>query len=440
MVNENVLFTLSIDLRKHPMKNAKLKFKKEYYLALEYFVKKQLDNKYTSLRLEQYKIELLNDLNYIEKEDHIEETILTIVHSKIKYWRRRYKYLIMCDIALILMDDDMINEVAIEIKKYISKRYQKQFGVLLRAFKDTTIDIKYTDFEEELISQYRRNRTFINRPIRKFIVTANMSAGKSTLINALIGKSLTRTSQEVCTSNICYLFNKPYEDNNIHLQNTTFTYNANEDELSNISWDSQTNISSYFRVIDNNENRICIIDTPGVNSTLNRKHREISCEILKNEQYEKVIYILNANKLGTDEEIAHIKWISKNILKEKVIFVLNKLDSFNINNDNILDSIKGVEKDLVSLGFKNPIICPMSAYFALLIKMKLNGDKMTDDEIDEYYFYNKKFKRPAYDLSKYYKNVYKEVGDSEIIEMSKKCGIYGLEKILFGGIYEKNIY
>lgn len=75
----------------------------------------------------------------------------------------------------------------------------------------------------------------------------------------------------------------------------------------------------------------------------------------------------------------------------------------------------------------------MSAYFALLIKMKENGDEMTDDEMDEYSLYTKKFKKPAYDLSKYYEDVYGEAGDSETVIMSKKCGLYGLEKILFGG-------
>ena len=52
-----------------------------------------------------------------------------------------------------------------------------------------------------------------------------------------------------------------------------------------------------------------------------------------------------------------------------------------------------MKKDLIIMGFENPVICPISAYFALLIKMKANGYELTDDEIDEYLFYIKKFRK-----------------------------------------------
>lgn len=76
-------------------------------------------------------------------------------------------------------------------------------------------------------------------------------------------------SQEVCTSNLCYLYNKPYEDERVHLQNIDFTNNATEKDLGNISWKTKTSIASYFGWIDDIKSHICIIDTPGVNYVLN---------------------------------------------------------------------------------------------------------------------------------------------------------------------------
>ena len=146
-----------------------------------------------------------------------------------------------------------------------------------------------------------------------------------------------------------------------------------------------------------------------------------------------MIYVLNANKLGTEEEMAYLKWFVNNVDKDKVIFVLNKIDDFNVSEDNILESIEGVKKDLNLLGYDNPIICPFSAYFALLLKMKAFNEKLSDDEEDEYQLYVKKFSKPAYDLTKYYSNSTPEDGDSELMIMSKRCGLYGIEKILFGG-------
>lgn len=433
MIDKTAWFTTSIDLSNHPMRNVKTKLKKQYYLTLEYFIKKQLDNKYTASRLVQYREKFLSGTEITGKEVEIKDIVQSIINSKFQPWRNKYRYWILCDAALIFMDDELIRKTAMEMKTYMSKRQQEQFEVLLNAFRYTNVDIEPIIFAEEMIKQYRKNRNFSKSQIHKYIVTANMSAGKSTLINALVGKSLAKTSQEVCTSNICYLYNKPYEDGRIHLQNSEFTNNATPKELESISWEFKTSIASYFTGIDDIDRRLCIIDTPGVNSAINRNHGRISRQALKCEEYEKVIYVLNANKLGTDEEIAHLKWISDNVPKDKVIFVLNKLDDFKIVDDNILASIEGVKRDLILIGFENPVVCPISAYFALLIKMKANGNEFTEDEMDEYLLYIKKFRKTSYDLSKYYDGIYEEVCDNEIVAMSKKCGLYGLEKILFGG-------
>ena len=149
--------------------------------------------------------------------------------------------------------------------------------------------------------------------------------------------------------------------------------------------------------------------------------------------YDTLIYILNANKLGTDEENEHLQWVSKNVPKEKVVFVLNKLDDFNSTDDSIEESIDGVKNDLLTIGYEKPQICPLSAYFAFLIKLKANGGRMTEDEKDVYNLYVKKFSRAEYDLSKYVNGVHSNADDSELTQMSKKCGLYGLEQILFGG-------
>jgi predicted GTPase len=435
MIDETIYFTSSVNLENHPMNNVKYKLKRQYYLVLEHFVINQTDNKYVVSRLKQYRIHFLNNNEPIEeKETSMNGIVKAMINSKLQPWRTKYRYWIMCDAALILMNDDLINNVAEEIKNYLFSWQKHKFDILINAFIKDDTDTASIEFISELLLQYKKNRKFINKPMHRYIVTANMSAGKSTLINALIGKQLAKTSQEACTGNKCYLYNKPYEDDKIHLENgTSITYDAVQEELKSISWGVQSNIASYFREIGS-VSRMCIIDTPGVNLATNPEHGRISRTALKEEHYERAIYVLNANKLGTDEERAHIKWMAENVPKDKVIFVLNKLDDFSIVDDDISASIDKVRQDLIEWGFENPIICPISAYFALLIKMKANGDSMTEDEQDEYSFYVKKFKKPAYDLSKYYVGIYEEDSDSEIFAMSKKCGLYGLEKILIGGI------
>lgn len=139
--------------------------------------------------------------------------------------------------------------------------------------------------------------------------------------------------------------------------------------------------------------------------------------------------MLNANKLGTDEEFRFLKYISENVPKIKVILVLNKLDDFKSNEDSITASIEGVRKDLLQLGYENPVICPLSAYFALRLKMKQNGYLLTEDEQDTFDFYLNKFSKAEYDLSSFSDEIAIPIRllEYELSALGLKCGLCGLE-------------
>lgn len=129
-----------------------------------------------------------------------------------------------------------------------------------------------------------------------------------------------------------------------------------------------------------------------------------------------VLYVVCPTNLGTDGELKHLKWVKQHVPEEKVVFVLNKLDNFKDNADSIEESIGGFKDDLNKLGFKDPIICPISAYFSYLLKLKMSGQLLTEDEADEYAYLSKKFMRAAYDLSGYSENV--KMSDTESEEQS----------------------
>lgn len=179
--------------------------------------------------------------------------------------------------------------------------------------------------------------------------------------------------------------------------------------------------------------RLCFIDTPGVDAALYKNHTDVTHTALQNERYDMILYVVCPTRLGTDAEIKHLKWVLKNLPTKKVIFVLNKLDNYRDGSDSIEESVQGLKGELIKLGFENPIICPVSAYFSYLLKLKMTGKRLADDETDEYVHLSKKFMRPSYDLSRYYVNVQSEGGDSAEMKLSKRAGIYGLEKIIYGG-------
>lgn len=429
--NVDERFLLSLDLESHPMKLEKSKLKRRYYLVLEYFIKQVDTSEITLFRLNQYK-QLLTNSNINSTVVNIDKVISLILSPKPLAFNRaiqKSRYRLLLDIALILNNEEKARKVYDMMKSYIPPYQLDRFEQVIE---DMFSGQPYALFDSYLFKQYLLNQNHTTKENIKVVVTANMSAGKSTFINALIGKPLARTSQEVCTGNISYIYNKPFEDEATHMLTDSMNMNATPKEQKSLSWDSTATIATYFNNNRTRNYQVCIMDTPGVNSALNHQHEQITKEFLKTDDYDKVVYILNANKLGTEDEISYLKWVANNVKKDKVVFILNKIDDFNAKDDSIDASIEGVKKDLFKAGFNNPIICPMSSYCAFLVKMKQTEQELDEDEQDEYDFYNRKFNRPAYNLSKYYNNTQMNTYDTEEALLSKRCGLYGVEKIIFG--------
>ena len=416
------------------MIHVKFKLKALYYSVLEYIVGQLDQSEETMQRLDQYKTQLLKNKAYkYNPKIDADNAIMSLIGSHALKWRKKYSYMLLCDIALICLDKKMTIQASRYFKRHLKENECKKIDDFLNGLiVNRKLGTEYY-FLKNLPEQYYRNIEFLEEPEIKIVVTANMSAGKSTLINALTGKNMAKTAQEACTGALCYYLNKPFEDGRIHIHSGHASLDVSEDYIRSMGWQNEIFVASFFRSLDSKIRRIRIIDTPGVNSAVNRHHGEITKKMLMTEQYDKVVYILNANKLGTDEEISYLRWLRKNISPEKTVFVVNKLDDFKQADDNIKDSIVGVKSDLARLGYENPIICPLSAYFGYLLKRKYYKDELTEDEEDEHMLFCRKFKREMYDLSVYYDGVSMDPADNIFTEMEKRCGLYGLEKILFGG-------
>lgn len=439
----NQYFLESLDIREHPIKKAKKKTKTKYFTALSYIANKAVSKaecnqdeikKYISERLDLYRAQLFADIDIPDVCDAVNETACLddLSYCTTKPWRKKYRFMLVCDAALILLEKTLIFNATTIIKERLSNRLQLEIDrIVSLLYNSGDIDKKYICVSP-LIMQYRLNNQFFSQDERRIIVTANISAGKSTLINALVGKPIARTSQEICTGNICYLFNKAFEDGNTCLAAQELKINATNEELRSYDWEGHISIASYFAAIESHTPRMCIIDTPGVDSALYKEHGKRARNALLSDNYDIIIYVVCPTRLGTDAEKKNIQWVAKNLKKEKAIFVLNKLDDYQDYADSIDESIRGLKNDLLEAGFEDPVVCPISAYFAYLLKLRITGQPLSEDEKDEYALYSKKFKRSSYDLSRYYKDAQCLSDDPEEIALSKRVGLYGLEKIIYG--------
>lgn len=435
----------SVDLRNHPLTNSKEKNKGNYYLALSYIIQKTLvsnlveisddSKKYIFKRLELYREKLSPDISTVSDEN---ESIKAL-YSCIRWpWRAKQRLWLMCDLALVLLDKSLVQVAATTIKQFLPQKSCANIDTLVDGLlNNKPIYSRYPQAENQ-IKQYLSNQIFFCNPEVRIIVTANMSSGKSTLINALIGKPVARTSQEVCTGSVCHLYNKAFEDGNISLLTNALTLNATEQNLRNFKWSGTISMASFFASLVPISSRICLIDTPGVDAALYKDHTKLAHAELLRQNFDAAIYVVSPTNLGTDAEKRHLLWVAKNIPHSKVIFVLNKLDDYRSCSDSIEESIQGLREDLNTVGFERPTICPISAYFSYLVKLKMTGQPLSDDEADEYAFFSKKFKRSSYDLSRFYTDCTITDNDTEDIALSKRSGLYGLEKtiykdLLYGG-------
>ena len=429
-------FVTSLDLKTHPLIREEKQTKQSYFAVLEYLVNAcMLDAEYVKARLSQYRSCFVGEDTAIPLTDkNCVKAIRTIVDDFLKPWRRKYRLILLCDIALIILDRLAVEKAYGMMAKYIIGK--RRLNALLKTlYAGNAIPPAFASVEI-LIIQFRFNREFAAQKELRIMVTANVSAGKSTLINALIGKPVTRTAIDACTANLCFLYNKPFEDEHIHLLASPLNLDATYDDLKKVGKDVVGRIASYFRASGHPQIRVCLIDTPGVNSALNGDHRKLAHKAILKENYDKLIYVLNAEYSGKDEEIKHLKFVHKNVPNEKVIFVFNKLDSFRSTEDSIPSSIEGIKTDLRKIGYKNPVICPLSADFAMLLKMKKSGEKLSKHQERSLERFKEDFSEPEKDLSVYYDKPVEDLtysGDDEFLKFSRLSGLYNLENILYGG-------
>lgn len=289
-------------------------------------------------------------------------------------------------------------------------RFQEYLSILLSG--NTELLLKQTDTEikflRETISQTTKHiiseQEYEKLPVYNIAVVAVMSAGKSTFINALLGNEIFPEANAACTAKITSIYdNDTFEriagitikDGKIQ---KTLNIVSNE-KLKN--WNNDINIDRIILEgnLDNisSKNKIVAIhDTPGTNFSGDETHREITINFLENTKLDTLICILNAKYINTIDFLNILKDIKKIETKHKdlkILFVLNKIDAFDLQQESVEKALSNVINSLNKEGFKNMSLIPTSARAARLFKMALSDkyDKFTEDESDDFKVLFRKF-------------------------------------------------
>lgn len=229
-------------------------------------------------------------------------------------------------------------------------------------------------------------------------VVATMSAGKSTLINALLRQKLMPAKQEACTATITEIKDndgdrfmaKVYNSDGQLIQtHPELTFRIME-MLNGNPEVSKIRAEGNIPFVTSEDVSLVLVDTPGPNNSRDPEHKAATYRMLSESSKTVVLYIMNATQLAVNDDFNLLSHVADSMRvggkqsRDRFIFVVNKLDDFKKGEDSVEAAITKVRDYLKDNGIENPNIYPASALTALNIRTILaENDDDDDDEVYE---------------------------------------------------------
>lgn len=334
----------------------------------------------------------------VDKEPVKENSRLHFVHRPFQEWVENLPEVLMeeCNDDIFhvtfhgtLMDFEDLQSVAADAEKELDVKMICEHQPAREVKdKEAAIDklfqeIKTNPYFEELKSpdviqafEIARSREF---PVD---VIATMSAGKSTLINALLGQKLMPAQKAACTATITEI----HDTDEPHFQADVYDNVGKKfefidslkledmEELNKNPKVFQIDVRGDIPFVSAEEMALVLVDTPGPNSAANPEHKKMTFQMLSESSKPLILYVLNACQLGINDDSQLLNQVSESMKvggkqsKDRYIFVLNQVDAFRQGEDNVQEAIQQARDYLSTKGIENPNIYPASALTALNIR------------------------------------------------------------------------
>lgn len=401
------MFKVNIDnltricsINNHPVSKLPLDIRQRYVSGLwqvlsNYFT--IVKSSYINVIFQTWANSILGD-DCLMKTDIPAKKAIKINRIGLHWFRLTYQFYFDCFYLVTTCNPNAKEKLFSYLKDNVCNCFTKQ--ALQQVFDYFNSHQQCNKIPQELTDHRNYNLRIKSEPLLRVLVVASVSAGKSTLINALVGYKLNKVKSVACTNQLCYIANKLKPDGvTLKERNTViYSYSTNFDKISS---DTYSEIAFPFDSKALSSKKVCFIDTPGYNnaSAEGESHKQITENAIKENDYDVILYIANANYMGREDEQELLNFIIKHTQKP-ILFVMNKLDSFHPSDDSIEESVRRYKADLMKLGISHSRIFPISAEAALLMKQEKRG---TLSEDEQWYLdsYKKKFSKSFYNLPKY---------------------------------------
>ncbi len=251
--------------------------------------------------------------------------------------------------------------------------------------KDKIVSV-FKDLTEGPIDDFRDPKLLrafesIDKEVFPINVIATMSSGKSTLVNALLEKKLMPSKNEACTAIITEIldndgdfFATVYNHQDEIIENIPeLTYEI-MDELNNNDNVHKISAEGDIPFLDSKSIALMLVDTPGPNNSQNQAHKNTTYSAINNGSNSLILYVLNGTQLSTNDDASLLSYVAEQIekggkqVRDRFLFVINKMDGFNPDEEDIGKAVLSAKNYLARYGIEDPQIFPCSAYTALNIK------------------------------------------------------------------------
>lgn len=223
------------------------------------------------------------------------------------------------------------------------------------------------------------------------LVLATMSAGKSSLINALAGRELLPSANEATTACLtsiehrrtaksfrgaCYSHSGAQMAalNNASIEQVR-AWNSNP-HVKHIRLSGKLSISS-----PSGAAKVVLHDTPGPNNSQYSRHAEMMLEAVHTTHFKLLCYVLNAGQLGTWDDRKLLEQLHELLAQRsgyRLVFILNKVDLLDPERgEDVAAYVAKAKHYLKGLGFPEPVILPTMANLALVARKALSAQALT---------------------------------------------------------------
>lgn len=270
--------------------------------------------------------------------------------------------------------------------------------------------------------------TAINSDFR-IVIVAPMSSGKSTLINAIVGRDLLPAVNQATTAVITEIRdNDQFEDFLVNADdkygnNVAKNKKATKKVISELNYKKDPNdpegkealihlvqLEGPIPNLPSDMLNTVFVDTPGGNNSQNTEHEEMMDEAINDENKSLILYVFNGAQLGTNDsniilqKIANAMQNSTNgkQSRDRFLFVANRMDEFDVSKEPYEEVIENtILPQLASNGITEPNLFLASAQTAKLIRMVENGEELSETEEEDLEKLVKRFNRSTRMLPKY---------------------------------------